>query len=138
MYKFLRYHLGAVKAFLDREVAVSEVTIRETGETLQSDFIIASNTRHVGQEVEIAPTAQLEDGLLNLTILKDVYYSTLVRFFLKLKQGEHMEDPAVETREVSHFSLQLHAGASATVDGDQVPYRKVDVTVLPSHLKTFI
>lgn len=58
-------------------------------------FAIANNLPRLGGGMRLAPGAQLDDGLLDLVIVREVSKLALLRIFPKVYSGRHLAHPAV-------------------------------------------
>ena len=64
-------------------------------------FAMISNTVHTGKGMKIAPKAKLNDGLLDLVLIKDTSRFKLLNLMNKLFSGNHIHDSIVEYRYIS-------------------------------------
>lgn len=97
----------SAKLYLDDKEIVDEFT-----------FVIACNTRYTGN-MKIAPKAKLDDGLLDVIVLRHgVSRLKLLSLLNRLYDGTHIEDPLVEYYTASNFSLVSDQEDILNIDGE--------------------
>ena len=87
---------------------------------LEGDFMFAvlCNTIHTGKGMKIAPKAKLNDGLMDLVLIKDAPRLKLLRLMPKLFTGEHINDNSVEYIHVSKVELKPNKLSQLNIDGE--------------------
>jgi diacylglycerol kinase (ATP) len=109
------------------------------GETIGQDalFVEISNTRYTGTSFLMAPAARLDDGLLDITVVRRLSRLRLLRLFSTIYSGRHVEHAEVLTRQARSVRIIGPPGLQLAPDGEfrgQVPAR---VTCLPRDLEIF-
>jgi diacylglycerol kinase (ATP) len=108
------------------------------GEVLETDaMLVAVGTGPTyGGGLQICAGAGIDDGLLDITIIKPVSRLTLLQMFPKLSKGTHLGHPAVHT--LRGRSVRLEApGVTAYADGEILGPLPVDIGVAPGALTVF-
>jgi diacylglycerol kinase family enzyme len=59
-------------------------------------FVEVANSRYTGTTFLIAPKARLDDGLLDVVLLKSISRIGLLRLFRTVFDGSHIRHPQVE------------------------------------------
>lgn len=98
--------------------------------------VLAANGRYFGGGMMIAPTANLEDGLLDLAILGNLSKMDLIRNVPKVYRGGHVGHPKFMTVKTRSIRVEGPTSQPALVqlDGDVVCRTPVLFTVEPSRL----
>jgi diacylglycerol kinase (ATP) len=129
----------AVYKALHRLRAVPLVIELDEG-TLEIDCVavMIQNTPYTGGGLLMAPTARLDDGLLDVVIVERIGKLDLMINFPKVYKGRHFEHP----------SFSLHRSRSVTVrsieplekmfDGDLCGWTPVEAGVVPGGLKVVV
>ncbi len=109
------------------------------GEEMEDDFLfaIACNTKHTGRGMKMAPKSKLNDGLIDLVLVKDVGRLKLLRMFPKVFDGSHIDDPIVEYYQVSSFSVVPNEDEILNLDGELKGSTPFSVRVIPSAFRVF-
>lgn len=115
------------------------LTLETDGERRQSNnvFIAISNSRYTGTHFLIAPSASLDDGLLDVTILENLPRRRLLKLFPSIYSGRHVEYPEISTCQARHISIQSPHGLLLGPDGEFQGRSPVDIHCLPQDLAIF-
>lgn len=104
---------------------------------LENKFIFAviCNTIHTGKGMKIAPRAKLNDGLMDLVLIKDVPRLKLLKLMPKLFTGEHINDNAVKYIHVSKLELKPNIISKLNIDGEIKGKTPFELTVIPDKIE---
>ncbi len=105
-------------------------------EELAATFIAVGNAPAYGGGMRIAPTADLSDGLLDVTVVGPITRRDLIRFKSRVYEGTHVEHPAVSTRRGRLVRLES-AGLVAYADGERLAELPVTSECVPGALRVF-
>ena len=74
-----------------------QATLEFGGDVVDDGFtmLVLSNTIHTGEGMKMAPRAKLDDGKLDLLIVRRATRRGLFRLFSKLGTGCHVDEPGV-------------------------------------------
>lgn len=101
-------------------------------------FIIACNSIHVGKGMKMAPKAKLDDGLIDLVIVKaGVTRSRLLQVLPKLFKGTHINEPEVSYYQTSKFSLIPEKDEILNIDGEIMGSTPIEVRMIPKAMEIF-
>ena len=98
-------------------------------------FAVICNTIHTGKGMKIAPKAKLNDGLMDLILIKDVPRLKLLQLMPKLFTGKHINDNAVEYIHVSRIKLQPNKVSKLNIDGEIKGITPFELTVIPNEIE---
>jgi len=105
-------------------------------------FVVAANLPRFGGGMRIAPDAVIDDGLLDLVIVREVPRRTLLGIFPKVYTGRHVGHPAVEIVRTRRASIALDR--PLTMYGGGEPIREmaageaVEVSIAPGALRVIV
>ena len=101
-------------------------------------FIIACNSIHVGKGMKMAPKARLDDGLIDLIVLRSgVSRTRLLQVLPKLFDGSHINEPELEYYQTSQFSLIPETDEILNIDGEIMGSTPIQVNVIPKVFEMF-
>ncbi len=101
-------------------------------------FIIACNTIHTGKGMKMAPKAKLDDGLIDVVVVKyGISRFKLLSLLPKLFDGSHIENPIVEYYQVKEFSLIPIKDEILNIDGEILGSTPINVKVKPKAFTVF-
>ncbi|MEE8335435.1 MAG: diacylglycerol kinase family protein [Candidatus Neomarinimicrobiota bacterium] len=129
-----RYNVASIIEVLRHKKRLARVII--DGQTIVADFgfVLGCNTIHTGKAMKMAPLARLDDGLLDLIIVRKAGRFRILRLFPKLFTGAHIGDPLVDYRQVSSFSILPEDRNTLNIDGEMLGSTPIHVTMLPLEL----
>jgi diacylglycerol kinase (ATP) len=134
----VRYDIAVLVEFLRlRDVPFRVTFEREDGtaETIDEPLVMVSvgNGRTYGGGIPICPEALLDDGLLDVTLVRPAGRLRLLRLLPRVYKGTHLTVPEVRTRRVRAVTLEA-SGLTAYADGDPLGALPLRVEALPSAL----
>jgi YegS/Rv2252/BmrU family lipid kinase len=131
-----RYSFAAVNSIL--RLRSQQMNVRVDEEIIECNglFFLALNTIHTGKGMRMAPYAKLNDGLIDIVMLRQANRLRLLKIFTQIFSGNHVNDPLVEYRQVRNFSIQTN-GDALTIDGENYGKTPIDVSVSHKALKLF-
>lgn len=101
-------------------------------------FVLACNTKHTGKQMKMAPNAKLDDGLIDLIVVKHgLGILKMLFLFAKLNDGKYINDPAVEYYQVKTFELKPEITGPLNVDGELFGVTPVRVVMKPLALEVY-
>jgi len=108
------------------------------GERLETEAMLVAvgNGPSYGGGMRVTPDAQLDDGLLDVTVLGPISKPEFIRVFPTVYKGTHVSHRAVTVRRAR--SVTLHAdGVTAYADGERVAVLPVTCDAVPGALHVY-
>ena len=133
---YVRTTLSAWNAYQPEKVIVSN-----GAQTIESPALIlsVSNSDQFGNNCYIAPGAQVDDGLIDLTILKPVGIFKAIPLAMRLFRGRLDGSPHVVRIQGTKFIIQRPSDGLVHTDGEPFSTSaKVTVTVRPKSLRVLV
>lgn len=100
-------------------------------------FLIACNTKFTGANMKLAPRAELDDGRLDVVVVRRASRLQMLRVFAGVYDGSHLKLPCVEYYQVRSFSLESAGREPLNLDGEMKGTAPVRAEVLPAALRVF-
>jgi len=100
-------------------------------------FVEISNSSKTGGNMIMAPTAKIDDGLLDVVILNKISRYGLLSTLPKIFNGTHIHIPQIETFQGSAMSFHPAAPKALTPDGEIIGETPITVSILPGKIKVF-
>ena len=104
----------------------------------QAMFVVCANCWRFGGGMKIAPEASIEDGLLDVVIVRRVSKPQALRLFSLVYSGRHIEHPAVTVVKTSWARISLDRQMEMHGDGEAMLWvgaEPLEVRVMPGALK---
>lgn len=131
-----RYTLATLAEL--RTFSPLEYVVTVDGEVIETAaMLVAVGTgSSYGGGLQICAGAEIDDGLLDVTIIKPVSRLTLLQMFPKLAKGTHVGHPQLQTLRGRTVRLES-AGVTAYADGEILGPLPVDIGIAPAALTVF-
>jgi diacylglycerol kinase (ATP) len=132
----MSYTLGVL--FRTISLKAYRIRIDADGKVIEADAIFTeiSNTRFTSNFL-MAPAARIDDGLLDLTLLKKINRRRLLQCFPLIFSGEHVKMPEVETLTAQRIRITTDVPKVLTPDGELLGATPVDIECLPRDIEVF-
>jgi YegS/Rv2252/BmrU family lipid kinase len=129
------YYVGALRAIATWQPVGYRITVDGKRLDRRGYTVVAANSGFYGFGRHIAPSATVDDGLLDVVILREASRALFFTLMNELKDGSHVKRPQVEVVRGKEVRIAadrpLPYGADGEVDG-RLP---VTVRVLPGALR---
>ena len=133
-----RYNIASVIEIIRNKKRPATLIIDDVETTNDFCFIIACNTKYVGKGMKMAPEAVIDDGLMDLIVVKQNSRSTLLSVFPKLFNGEHISHPACEYLKCRTFSIRSEQNDPLNIDGEIIGCAPVDVELVENGIELLV
>lgn len=106
------------------------------GEVLETSgaLISVGNNVSLGGGMKVTPDAQLDDGLLDVLVVKALSRLSFLRIFPRVFEGTHVTDPRVSIRRAKRIRIEAE-GLVAYADGERFGELPIDIEVVPNALR---
>ncbi len=129
-YKNLGNHSYTI-ASLEKIMALKtfDLEIILDGKSIKQDnlFVEISNTRYTGSSFLMAPKAKIDDGLLDVTISRKSSRWNVLKIFMSIFKGTHIENKDIEYIQAKEIIVKTKENKTLTPDGEQ--YGSTPLTV---------
>ena len=133
-----RYNIASILEVLKFKTRLARIEIDGRNIVADFGFVIGCNTMYTGKGMKMAPLARLDDGLLDLLIVRKVGRIKLLRMFPKIFSGKHISDPIVEYRQVRKFSIYPEEQSTLNIDGEMLGSTPVKVEILSKEIEVLV
>ena len=133
-----RYNIASFFEIIKNKRRVAKITIDGVEREGDFAFIIACNTKYVGKDMKMAPNAIIDDGLIDLIIVKKASSLTLFSVFPKLFDGSHVDHDACEYVHCKSFSIDPDDKGKLNIDGEIIGTSPVSVTLIKEGVELII
>ena len=134
----VRYDVASIIEVLKGKDRIATLTLDKEVIKENFIFIIGCNTIHTGKAMKMAPLAELNDGKIDLIIVRKTSRINLIKLFPKLFSGDHIKSPLVEYRQVESFSISLEETNDLTIDGEIIGATPLNVQMIPKMVNVLV
>ncbi|MDO7883335.1 diacylglycerol/lipid kinase family protein [Salinibacterium soli] len=106
------------------------------GEVLETSgaLISVGNNVSLGGGMKVTPDAELDDGLLDVLVVKALSRVSFLRIFPRVFEGTHVTDPRVSIHRAKRVRIEAD-GLVAYADGERFGALPIDIEVVPNALR---
>ncbi|OZD09332.1 diacylglycerol kinase [Rhodococcus sp. 06-235-1A] len=133
----LRYNAAMVLRLAQLETLSYVVELDDAELRVDATLIAVGNGRSYGGGMSICPAARVDDGLLDVTVVRGVSRTRLLRMSPTLYRGSHVDLPEVDTYTSARVALRCD-GIVAYADGERVGELPVVAQCVPGALRVFV
>ena len=132
----IRYSVASILSILKIKLQAVNIIIENQVFDGKAAFFIALNTIHTGKGMKMAPKAKLNDGLIDIILLKRASRLRILKIFLQLFSGKHIYDPLVQYMQVKSFSINSK-NDFLNIDGENIGKTPIEVSVERNAIQLF-
>lgn len=96
--------------------------------------LFVANGPYCGGGYRVAPPAQIDDGLLNVVIIRQGTTAELAHLTAAFLAGTYLDHNLVEHFTTSNLSIACEHTSPLTLDGEAFAAREIAIRILPRHL----
>jgi len=132
------YNVASIIEVLRNKPRLAKVKIDSQNIAGDYGFILGCNTMYTGKGMKMAPLAQINDGLIDLIVVRKAGRLKLLYLFTKIFKGRHIGDPAVVYHQCSTFSIEPVENHKLNIDGEMIGCTPVYVTMMPGVIEVLV
>jgi len=132
----IRYSIASILSILKIKLQTVNIIIENQVFDGKTAFFIALNNIHTGKGMKMAPKAKLNDGLIDIILLKKASRLRILKIFLQLFSGKHIYDPLVQYMQVKSFSINSE-NDFLNIDGENIGQTPIEVSVERNAIQLF-
>ncbi len=127
----MRYNLAMIVELAQLKPIPYRIVLDDRTIELDATMVSVGNGTSYGGGMLITPHAKLDDGLLDVTVVKSGGRFKLVRLFPTVYKGTHVELDEVETYRTRKLRLETGIPVTSYADGEFVGQLPIDVEAVP-------
>lgn len=133
----VRYSISAIIEVLKGKDRFAEIICDGKHYKDNFTFVMGCNTIHVGKGMKMAPKALVNDGKIDLIIVKKESRLKLLFLFPKLFKGTHIKSPLVKYLQVNEFSIIPKIKNGLNIDGEMKGFTPAHVKIIKGKIEIF-
>lgn len=132
------YNIASIIEVLRNKPRLAKVQIDKQNIAGDYGFILGCNTIHTGTAMKMAPLAQINDGLIDLIVVRKAGRLKLLYLFTKIFSGKHIGDPAVVYHQAKQFTIEPLENHALNIDGEMIGCTPVKVKMLKGEINVLV
>ncbi len=113
------YPAAALRALARWRPAAFTVEVADDGvHEFEGYAVVVANSAFFGAGMRVAPPAEIDDGVLDLVLMRHAPKLTFVRALQKIKDGSHVELPEISLERGADVTLTMSRDLPAAADGE--------------------
>jgi len=102
-------------------------------------MVVAANGAYFGAGMRVAPEARVDDGLLEIVLVRGLIIPRLLVNLPSFYRGLHVRHPKVSTHRAKKLVLiPKESGAPIDVDGESLGSLPMSAEILPAALRVYV
>ncbi|AYF97096.1 diacylglycerol/lipid kinase family protein [Protaetiibacter intestinalis] len=106
-----------------------------TADEVEALMVSVGNNVSIGGGMKVTPDALVDDGLLDVMIVKPLSRFSFLRIFPRVFRGEHVTDPRVRMERVRRIRIAADTEVVAYADGERIAPLPIQLEVVPGVLR---
>ncbi|MFJ3639953.1 YegS/Rv2252/BmrU family lipid kinase [Streptomyces sp. NPDC090108] len=128
------YYAGGLRAVTTWRPADYRVTVDGVTHTHRGYTVVAANSPYYGSGRIIAPSAEVDDGLLDIVLIREAPRRLFFALMNELKTGAHVRRPEVQVLQGRELRIESSRPVPYGADGEVEATLPVTVRVRPGDL----
>ena len=96
--------------------------------------VAVANGRYAGGGMDFAPNSRIDDGLLDVVIIRDQSVPARLFNFPKIYSGKHINLPWITYLQARHIRIESTQRVALEADGEWLGYLPCEVSIMPKAL----
>jgi diacylglycerol kinase (ATP) len=116
------YTLAAVRAVASWRPPAFGVQGSDSSHEFTGYAVVVANSAYFGAGMKVAPSARIDDGQLELIMMRHAPKLTFIRCLTKINDGSHVTLPEVSVQRDTEVTLTLDRSLPVAADGETLPF----------------
>ena len=133
-----RYNIASLIYIIINKNRYADIVIDGITKSDNYLFVLIANTKYTGKGMIVAPNAELNDGLIDLIVVKNnINKIELAKLLPRLFTGDHIYSQHVEYKQIEQLHIKPKQDEFLNIDGEIHGSTPVKISVLPKTLNIF-
>ncbi|GAC1435419.1 MAG: diacylglycerol kinase family protein [Solirubrobacteraceae bacterium] len=132
------YAYGALRALVSWKPATFTLELDGEQRSFTGYSFAAANSKAYGGGMYLAPDAQLDDGLLDIVISRQVSKARFLLSLPKVFKGEHVKEPSVEVLRARELRVSADRPFTIYADGDPIGELPAVIRAVPGAVRVLV
>ena len=133
-----RYTYSALMEIMSHKLRHAKLSFGGKDYDENFTFILGSMTKYTGSAMKMAPKAKLDDGLIDMSIVRVATRKQMLNLFPKIFTGDHIHADILEYKQVDSYSIIPDKDDPLNLDGETIGSTPINVKVLRESLEVYV
>lgn len=133
-----RYTYAALMEIMSNKLRHAKLTFGGKTYDEKFTFILGSMTQFTGSSMRMGPKAKLDDGLIDISIVRKATRKQMMNLFPKIFTGDHINSDILEYKQVDSYSIIPDKQDPLNCDGETIGSTPIDVKILREELEVYV
>lgn len=115
------YPAAALRALAGWSPAAFRLELEGRERNVPGYAVVVANSSYFGAGMKVAPSAELDDGLLDVLVMRHAPRLAFLRVLLRIRSGTHLGLPQISHERGSEVTVTVDRDLPAAADGDTLP-----------------
>ena len=136
----MAYYFEGLREIVLEGIAPIEMKFESVEYTKEEKILLflVSNSSSIGGFKKLAPKAEVEDGLLDVLIIKDSDIAEIANIFFNILRGEHINHPNVAYFNTNKITISCDSKVTLDIDGEYGGVLPATFEVVHKGMKIFV
>jgi diacylglycerol kinase (ATP) len=131
----LLYRLAPVRAIMSWKAPTYTLTIDGVPRTVKAHMVVVGNSGAYGHGLRIVPSAQMDDGHLDVLVVGDGPKRNIASFMRDAQRGTHVGRPEVDVTDAHEVTIDADRPLPVCGDGEELAALPVTMRIKPGALR---
>jgi diacylglycerol kinase (ATP) len=131
----LLYRLAPVRAILSWKAPTYTLTIDGVPRTVKAHMVVVGNSGAYGHGLRIVPSAQMDDGHLDVLVVGDGPKRNIASFMRDAQRGTHVQRPEVDVTTAREVTIEADRALPVCGDGEELAALPVTMCIKSGALR---
>ena len=132
-----RYNISLLYNFIKYRAREATVEIDEDTYLDKYTTIAVCNGRYYGGGYKIAPTSELDDGLLDVYLVRKMPKISMARLIMSMKDAKHEKSPRVNKIQTDKLVIRSEKEIASNIDGEVLTAKEFNIKIIPKGIKVY-
>lgn len=128
--KKYRYKMGLLVNFIKYKPRNFLVSLNNKSYKDQYTTIVVCNARYYGGGYKVSPNSNLNDGLLEVLLVKKTNKYDMARLITSMKDALHLESSKVSLFQTKELTIKTDIPISSNVDGEELTSKEFNIKLI--------
>lgn len=133
----MRYAVATMRFLVNPRPRLARLVLDD--DVIDDEFllIVGCITKYTGNGMLLAPQASIDDGMIDVVVVRQASRRELLQLFRKVFDGSHVDLPFVQCHQVRRFALEHDDQRPLNLDGESVGQAPFAVEMVQGALRIF-